>query len=233
MNKVKKIYIIDMFLSNFEGHYFVEATALHEASKNLGLDAQIIGNPQIDKEIARKNNILPIAPAFAFYAHLYFNYLWKQKSKKTLFSKLKLDKTPLFKFFTSRWLEKPVDDFLYDLPKEPDSLYLFQTSSFFVISSILRGLLSNKLDLQLVFSLHVKMSEAEISKINRLLEELKLTVTPKFFCSSEIYVKEYHNTGLIPICIQRYNKYIVQFVNLWRIQCTVLQTSNFESCMQL
>jgi glycosyltransferase involved in cell wall biosynthesis len=221
MNKVKKIYIIDGFLVDFNGHPFMEATALRDATENLGIDAQIIGSKEANKEIALENNILPLVPDLSFCPPVWLQFFWKcieclreknelnvtenqeisvpiEKQNLSWKQKLKcmVKKTPLRKLLVSYWLDKPYNNILKNLPKDPDSLYLFQTSSFHTINHVLRELDKNKLDLRIVFSSHANITENDIRKIIALCKKLKLTTAPAFFWSSEIHVKKYHDIGL-------------------------------------
>lgn len=239
MNRIKNIYIIDWLLVDFKGHCFVEATALRDAAEKLGLDARIIANAKADKTTARENNIILQSSDFSLHPPLWIKFLWKcievlkgkkevtdEKNKNGKTSapvgkinlswkqnlKLMINKTLLRKLFKSYWIEKTFDDFFRDLPDEPESIYLFQTSSFYMMSNILRGLSRNQLDLRVVFSSHCKLPETEINEILMILENLKLTVEPAFFWSSEIYVKKYIDmglpAGLLPIPQPGWSKYL-------------------------
>ena len=192
MNKVKKIYIIDIFLTNYGGHYYVEASALREGAGNLAVDAQIVGSPQIDKEAASKGQILPAGPDYAFYMPFGFRHFRKLID----FFKPKATSLSLLKKLTSYWFEKPFDDFFRNIPNDSESIYLLQTSSFFVINRMLCALQKNQLDLKIVFSSHFMMSEPEVNEIIAQLQTLNLTTAPKFFFSSEIHVKKYRAMGL-------------------------------------
>jgi glycosyltransferase involved in cell wall biosynthesis len=198
MNTIKKIYIIDIFLTNYGGHYYAEATALREAAGSLAVKAQIVGSPKVDKLAAAKGKILPLAPDYAFYMPFCFRHFRKFTeflNKNSLFAKTKATMLSLIRKGTSYWFEKPFDDFFRNIPKEPESIYLMQTSSFFVINRMLCALQKNKLDLKIVFSSHFMMSESEVKEIMTQLQQLNLTIAPKFFCSSEIHVKKYHAMG--------------------------------------
>ncbi|MDD5599773.1 MAG: hypothetical protein PHV82_17645 [Victivallaceae bacterium] len=200
MNTIKKIYIIDIFLTDYRGHYYAEAAALRDGAANLGLDAQIVGSPKLDKETARRENILPLAPDYVFCAPFVFRHLWEftgflRRNKNPIFAGPKAAVLSLIRILTSYWFEKPFDDFFRKLPDEPESLYLFQTASFFVINRILHALQKNKPDLKTVFSSHFKMNESEINEIMNQAAKLSPAAAPKFFWSSEIHVKEYHDMG--------------------------------------
>lgn len=101
MNKIKKIYIIDIFLTNYGGHYYVEASALREGAGNLAVDAQIVGSPQIDEGAASKGQILPIGPDYAFYMPFGFRHF----RKLIEFLKPKATFLSLLKKLTSYWFE--------------------------------------------------------------------------------------------------------------------------------